>query len=48
MIPTKETIEKSLRLLITSTIYTVTENTDLNEEDRDSVINLQFNMMVIY
>lgn len=42
---TQEIIEKSIRFLITSTIYTV-NGTELNEEDQDEVINLQFNMLV--
>lgn len=42
---TQKILEKSLRFLITSTIHVASE-TELNEEDQNEVINLQFNMLV--
>ena len=42
---TQKILEKSLRFLITSTIRTASE-TELNEEDQNEIINLQFNMLV--
>lgn len=42
---TQEMIEKTLRFLITSTVYTAGD-TDLDEDGQNEIINLQFNMIV--